>query len=290
MLGHSRPWVTSVVCGENLATGPPAPPVIVLAGDISIGYDDVGSGLPIAFVHGFPHNRSLWAPQLGGLAAPCRALAFDLRGFGESSLVPPVSMDRYADDLAAALAVLGVHSTVIVGLSMGGYVAFALWRRHPTLVRGLVLADTRAGADDEAARGARRAMIALAREKGAAAVADRMIAGMVGKTTREKNPDLVEAMHRMMSRAPVEGIAGALEAMSARADSTPTLATITVPTLIVVGEEDVLTPVGEARALHAGIAGSRLEVIAGAGHVSNLERPAAFNHVVSEFLTTLTSQ
>ena len=173
---------------------------------------------------------------------------------------------------------------------MGGYIAFALWRRHPGLLRALVLADTKAGADDETARANRRAMIALVREKGAGAVADKMIAGMVGKTTREKNPDLVEAMHRMMALAPVDGIAGALEAMSTRPDSMPTLATIAVPTLVVVGEEDALTPVKEARALHAGIAGSRLEVIAGAGHVSNLERPAAFNHVVSEFLTSLTSQ
>jgi pimeloyl-ACP methyl ester carboxylesterase len=264
--------------------------VIVLAGDISIGYDDDGRGLPVVFVHGFPHNRSVWAPQMGGLAAPCRVIALDLRGFGESTVVPPFSMDRFADDIAAALAALGVQSAVIAGLSMGGYVALAFWRRHPGLVRALILADTRAGADDETARATRLSLIALVREKGAGIIADRMITGMVGRTTREKNPDLVESMHRMMSLSPVEGIAGALDAMRSRPDSTPTLASITVPTLVVVGEEDALTPVKEARALHAGIGGSRFEVIAGAGHVSNLERPAAFNHVVSEFLTALTSQ
>jgi pimeloyl-ACP methyl ester carboxylesterase len=264
--------------------------VIAFVGEIAIGYDDDGKGLPVAFLHGFPHNRSLWAPQLGGLATPCRAIAPDLRGFGESTVAPPFSMDRYADDVAGLLAGLDVQSAVIAGLSMGGYVALALWRRHPELVRALILADTKAGADDDQGRANRRAMIELAREKGAGAVADRMIPGMVGKTTREKNPDLVEAMHRMMSLAPVEGIAGALQAMSDRPDSTGTLATIDVPALVIVGEEDALTPLKEAHALHAGIAGSRLEVIAGAGHVSNLERPAAFNHVVSEFLTSLTSQ
>lgn len=264
--------------------------MLALAGEITIGYDDDGKGLPVTFLHGFPHNRSLWAPQLGGLAAPCRAIALDLRGFGESTVAPPYSMDRYADDVALLLGSLAVPASVVVGLSMGGYVALALWRRHPELVRALVLADTRAGADDDQGRANRRALVDLAHEKGAGAVADRMIAGMVGKTTREKNPDLVEAMHRMMSLASADGVAGALEAMSARPDSTPTLATIGVPTLVVVGEEDALTPVKEARALHAGIAGSRLEVIAGAGHVSNLERPAAFNHVLSEFLTSLTSQ
>ncbi|MFI5310532.1 MAG: alpha/beta fold hydrolase [Gemmatimonadales bacterium] len=264
--------------------------MITLVGDRSVGYDDDGKGLPVVFLHGFPHNRSLWAAQRGGLAAPCRFIALDLRGFGESTGSPPFSMDQYADDVALTLAALRVPPAVVGGLSMGGYVALALWRRHPELVRALVLADTRAGADDESGRAGRRAMIALAREKGAGAIADRMIAGMIGKTTREKHPDLVEAMHRMMSLASVEGIAGALDAMAQRPDSTPTLATIAVPTLIIVGEEDVLTPVGEARALRAGIAGSRLEIIEGAGHASNFERPAAFNHVMSEFLTSLTTE
>jgi 3-oxoadipate enol-lactonase len=264
--------------------------VFVLAGDISIGYDDVGNGLPVVFLHGFPHNRSLWAPQVGGLAAPCRTMAFDFRGFGESSVTPTFSMDRYADDVAAALAALGVGRAVVAGLSMGGYVAFAFWRRHPALVRALVLCDTKAGADDEKGRAGRRDMIALVREKGSSAIADKMIPGMVGKSTREKNPDLVEAMHRMMSLAPPEGVAGALDAMLNRPDSVQTLATITVPTLILVGEEDALTPVGESRAMHHAIPGSDLQIIAGAGHVSNVERPAAFNHLLSEFLTSLTSQ
>jgi len=264
--------------------------VIVLAGNTSIGYDDDGSGLPIALIHGFPHDRSLWAPQLGGLAAPCRAIALDVPGFGESSAPAATSMDRFADDVAAALGALGVGSAVIAGLSMGGYIALALWRRHPELVRALILAHTRAGPDDERTRASRMAMIAVVRERGPGAIADRLVAGMTGRTTRKKNPDLVEAVHRMMSRAPTAGIIGALTAMRDRIDSTPTLATIKVPTLVIVGDEDVFTPVSEAQALHRGITGSRLEVIEGAGHVSNLERPAAFNHVVSEFLTSLTSQ
>ncbi|RFC41742.1 MAG: Pimeloyl-ACP methyl ester carboxylesterase [Verrucomicrobia bacterium] len=264
--------------------------MILLASSIAIGYDDAGVGLPVVFLHGFPHNRSLWAPQLHGLAAPCRTLAFDLRGFGESSVLPPFSMDQYADDIASALIALDTGPAVIAGLSMGGYVALALWRRHPELVRALILSNTRAGADDAAGIAKRKAMIDLARKEGAGPIADQMIGGMVGKTTRDKHPDLVHTMHAMMERSPVEGIAGALQAMYERPDSTPTLATITVPTLVIVGEEDALTPPKEARALHAAIAGSRLEVIAGAGHVSNVERPAAWNHVASEFLTALISE
>jgi pimeloyl-ACP methyl ester carboxylesterase len=133
-------------------------------------------------------------------------------------------------------------------------------------------------------------MQALVTERGSMAVANEMITGMVGRTTREKNPELVDELHRMMSLAPVQGIVDALDALRTRPDSTPTLATIDVPTLIIVGDEDVLTPPKEARAMHLAITGSRLEVIAGAGHVSNIERPATFNHVLSEFLVSLTAQ
>lgn len=262
--------------------------MIALGGETEIGYADVGTGLPVLFIHGFPHNRTLWAPQLSALVDRCRCIAVDLRGFGESTIAPPYSMDVYADDIATLLDRLAIPQAVVAGLSMGGYVALALWRRHRARVRGLVLADTRAGADSEEARGKRDQMIDLARTRGSAAVADAMITGMVGKTTRQRHPEIVDTVHTMLESAPVEGIVGALESMRDRPDSTPTLPTIDVPTLIVCGEEDVLTPVAESRAMQAGIAGSRLEVLAGAGHVSNLERPAAFNHVTSEFLGVLT--
>ena len=270
----------------------------------ALGYDDVGKGTPVLFLHGFPHDRSLWSPQLGALAAPARTVCMDLRGFGESAAGEPAGesaagesaagkpagVDGYADDAAALLDVLGIDRAVITGLSMGGYATFAFWRRHRDRVRALVLCDTRATADTDASRIARREMQALAEERGSMAVANQMIAGMVGKTTREKNPELVDELHRMMSLAPVRGVVDALDALMTRPDSTETLATIDVPTLIIVGEEDVLTPVKDARAMHLAIAGSRLEVIAGAGHVSNAERPATFNHVLSEFLVSLTAQ
>jgi pimeloyl-ACP methyl ester carboxylesterase len=264
--------------------------VIAFIDGHAIGYDDVGSGVPVLFLHGFPHNRSLWSPQLGALAAPARTICMDLRGFGESVAAEPGGVDGYADDAGALLDLLGVERAVIVGLSMGGYAAFAFWRRHRQRVRALVLCDTRATADNDTGRAARVEMQALVKERGSMAVANQMITGMVGRTTREKNPELVDELHRMMSIAPVQGIVDALDALRTRPDSTPTLATIDVPTLIVVGDEDVLTPVKDARAMHLAIAGSRLEVIVGAGHVSNIERPAAFNHVLSEFLVSLTAQ
>ena len=262
--------------------------MIALLDSIEIGYDEGGTGMPVLFIHGFPHDRSLWTPQLQGLTVHARCLAPDLRGFGETTAKPPYSMDRYADDVVGLLDVLRIDRAVFAGLSMGGYVAFAIWRRHPQRVRALVLANTRSGADSEEGREKRRALMALARDQGSGAVADSMMTGMLGKTTRSNRPEIVNSVHRMIASAPVDGVIGALQAMMDRPDSTPTLATIDVPTLIVSGDEDTIIPVDDARAMNAAIRGSTIEVISVAGHLSNLERPAAFNHVVSEFLAKLT--
>lgn len=256
---------------------------------LRLGYDDTGRGndLTVLFLHGFPHNRTLWSGQLTALGNQVRCIAIDLRGFGESGVAPPYSMDQYADDVAALMDSLGLNEAVVCGLSMGGYVALAMWRRHKHRIRGLILADTKAAADTDEGREKRRSMAQLARERGSTAVADAMITGMVGKHTRETAPHIVDTVYRMLSSANVAGIVGALEAMRERPDSTATLATIDVLTLLVVGEDDVLTPVADAQAMHRAIYGSRLEVLSQAGHVSNVERPAVFNHIVSEFLATV---
>ncbi|CAN5593318.1 alpha/beta fold hydrolase [soil metagenome] len=261
--------------------------VSTLHNGLTVAYDEVGSGVPCVLLHGFPHNRSLWAPQTSALLEHGRCIAPDLRGFGESGREGPYSMEQYAEDVIALLDNLGIEKAVVGGLSMGGYIAFALWRAKPELIRALVLADTRPGADAPDAKRKRLELIALAKDEGAGAVANAQITGMVGASTRAQNPALVEGLHQMLASAPVEGIVGALQAMMDRPDSTELLPTIDVPTLIIVGEEDALTPVKESRAMHAAIAGSRLEVIPGAGHVSNLEKPAAFNHVLGEFLNAL---
>jgi pimeloyl-ACP methyl ester carboxylesterase len=261
--------------------------MIATCGDRSLHYVARGGGVPVLFVHGFPQDHTFWSAQLDGLSDIAHTIALDLPGFGASAYAGQASMDAYADDVACVLDAAGVERAVVAGLSMGGYVALALWRRHRARVRALVLADTRAGADSESGRAARRAMVTLARTQGADAVADRMMEGMLGKSTRTRAPELVSHVREMLARQSVPGIVGALEAMMARPDSTPDLATIDVPTLVVVGDEDVLTPPRESRALHDAIAGSRLEVLAGAGHVSAVERAAAFNLVLRDFVTTL---
>jgi 3-oxoadipate enol-lactonase len=263
--------------------------LIAVIDSLELGYDDLGAGTPVVFVHAFPLNRTMWAPQSSALVERCRCIAVDLRGFGESSTTPPYSMEQYADDLAHLLEQLRLDRVVLVGGSMGGYVAFAFWRRHRARVRALVLAGVRAGVDSDETLARRRHMIHLAREQGSIAIANAQISALVGKTTSAKQPDTFDAVHRMAATAHVDGIVGALEAMMLRPDSTPTLSTIDVPTLIVVGDEDIPTPPKEARFMHERIPGSRLEMIEQAGHLSNLERPAAFNHVLSEFLVALTA-
>lgn len=264
--------------------------MIALVDGRRVGYDDVGDGMPVVFLHGFPHDRTLWAAQLGSLAVPVRTLACDLRGFGESDMegdASAMTIDDYARDVAAWLRGLSIDRAVIAGVSMGGYIAFALWRRDPSLVRALVLADTRAGNDDETGRARRTAHIEFVRQRGSAEFAEELLPSMLGKTTRAANPELMDGVRTMLARAPVNAVIGALTAMRDRPDSTPALATIGVPTLIVVGAEDAITPVKESRAMHGAIAGSRLEIVPGAGHLASAERPAAFNHVLSEFLAAL---
>ena len=254
---------------------------------INLSFSDDGSGSPLLLIHGFPHNRTLWSEQVAAFSLEFRCITPDLRGFGESEQRPPYSVEQYADDLAALLAHLGVGRAIVGGLSMGGYTALAMWRRHASLIAALMLFDTRAEADTPEGREKRGELIAVARQRGSRAVADSQIEGQLGRTTRAESPSTVRRIHEMLASAPVEGVVGALGAMRDRPDSIPLLATIDVPTLIVVGDEDVLTPVKDSQRMHDGIRGSALDVIERAGHLSNVERPTEFNRAMREFLSPL---
>ena len=261
--------------------------IALLPGGLELAYDEAGSGTPLLLVHGWPLDRTMWAGQLGGVATYARVLAPDLRGFGDSTVGPPYSIDQYADDLVAFLDVLGLARAVVCGLSMGGYVAFSMIRRHRERVRGLILADTRAKADTDEARESRRKSIGVIEREGTSALAERQLQSMLGRTTLDRQPELVETVRRMIVATPADGAIGALRAMADRPDSTPLLASIDVPTLVVGGAEDGITPPPVLRAMAAEIPRSRVEIVEQAGHVCPLERPAAFNHVVSEFLGAL---
>jgi 3-oxoadipate enol-lactonase len=263
--------------------------VIAQLPGFQVGFDDSGDGLPVVFLHGFPHDRSLWASQRLSLAPRVRCIVPDLRGFGQSSTHGPFSMDQYADDVIQLLDWLGIESAVVCGLSMGGYVAMALWRRHADRIRGFVFCDTRAGADTDEGRTRRDELIAQVKRDGARAIGEAQVTGMVSSATRERRVDVVNALRAMMGRQPAAGLIGALQALRDRPDSRETLKTISVPSLVLVGEDDALTPLREARAIAEALppaARVRLEIIAGAGHVPCLERPAATTHALSDFLST----
>lgn len=259
----------------------------LLPGGLELAYDEAGSGLPMLFIHGWPHNRTLWAAQLSGLPTHARCIAPDLRGFGGSSVTGPYSIEQYADDLAELLDSLGIDRAVVCGLSMGGYVALAMQRRHRARIRALVLASTRATADTPEARAKRLRLIEFVTANGVDALATRQLRAMVGDTTFESRPELRDSLRQLMANAPLEGVVGGLEAMANRRDSTDLLPTIDVPTLVVGGAEDGFTKPDELGSLAEAIPHARLELIAGAGHVCAYERPAAFNHLVTEFLSAL---
>lgn len=254
-----------------------------------MAYEDTGgSGAALLLVHGFPLDRTLWAPQVIGLRDMARVIAPDLRGLGESGLPSgDVTVDAYADDLAALLDSLGVKSAIVAGLSMGGYIAFAFYRKFPARVRGLILANTKAGADSPEGKKGRDDNAVLAREKGAGAIAERMLPKMLTPKSLAERADLKKSVNDMMARQPVPGVVGALMAMRDRPDSTPTLGTITVPALVITGAEDTLLPSKESELIRDGIRGAKLVILEGAAHLSNVEQPDAFNRAVKELLKTV---
>ncbi len=250
--------------------------------------EDKGSGQPVLFIHGYPLNRAMWEPQLNPLADVARVIAPDLRGHGGSDPLPgPYSMELLADDCCALLDALGsTQPLVVCGLSMGGYVAFAFYRKHAARVAGLVLAATRPGADSPEGRANRAKAIELARAAGggAAAIAESMLPKMLAPRSYEANPALVARVRQMMESTSVEGIIGDQMAMLERPDSTPMLAQINCPALVLHGADDQIIPLKEAEAMHNAIKDSCLQVLPGAGHLVNLEQPQLFNAAVREFV------
>jgi pimeloyl-ACP methyl ester carboxylesterase len=245
-----------------------------------VRYLETGSGTPVVLLHAFPLNADQWLPQLHRAPHGWRVIAPDLRGFRGQDVgaaAERVTMDTYAADVLELMAHLDVTAARICGVSMGGYVAFAMLRRAPQRVASLVLADTRASADTEEGRARRDRTLKVLEDDGPSGLARFMIPQLLGRTTLEQQPDLADAVIRLVEASASDGLAAAILAMKQRPDSTELLGSIACPTTVVCGEEDTITPVQDAEIIHQVIPDSRLVVLPGAGHLSNLEAPGAFN-------------
>ncbi|MGW3245444.1 alpha/beta fold hydrolase [Streptomyces sp. NPDC001070] len=255
---------------------------------VTVAYDDEGSGdgTPVVLVHGHPFDRSMWAPQVSAaVAAGRRVIVPDLRGYGASEVVPGITpLEVFARDIAALLDHLGVPEAVVGGLSMGGQIAMEFQRLFPGRVAGLLLADTFPGAETEEGRRARNAMADRLLAEGMSGYADEVLDRMIAPYNVTALPGVAAHVLGMMRGTSPEGAAAALRGRAQRPDYGGVLTAVRVPSLIVVGRDDEYTPVAEAEAMHAAVAGSRLVVIEGAGHLPNLERPGEFNDALRRFL------
>ena len=244
----------------------------------------------LVLLHAFPIGANLWEPQMRSVPAGWRLITPDLRGFGGTSdqdSVSGLSMADYAQDVVDLLHELHIARAVVGGCSMGGYATFAVYQSHPEMIDGLILANTRATADTPEARANRRNMLALVDREGPSGVVRDMMPKLLGKTTHDSNSSVEATVRRLIKQQSPIAIRGAIQRMMHRPDSTPLLTQISVPTLVITGEEDEMIPVEESRRIAAGIAGATLVIVPGAGHLANLERPEAFNEAVAAFLKTV---
>jgi 3-oxoadipate enol-lactonase len=254
--------------------------------NIEIAYDDTGSGPAVLLIHGYPFNRSMWAEQVSALADSHRVVTLDLRGHGESeSSTGASTMKLMAEDVAALMDELQIDRAVIGGLSMGGYVALAFYQLFPERVEKLLLADTRAQADTEEGKATRAAQVQQILTDGMTGIVNAMLPKLLSPETVSKQPEIVKRVRDMMMHTSPEGAVGALRGMAEREDQIGRLSQINVPTLIVVGKEDPITPVADSQKMHELIAGSQLVVIENASHVSNIEQPGQFNRALKDFLS-----
>ncbi|MEP6782477.1 MAG: alpha/beta fold hydrolase [Acidobacteriota bacterium] len=263
-------------------------------GSRTIAYLDSAPGdhnlRALVLLHAFPIGANLWEPQMRSIPAGWRLITPDLRGFGGSTeldSLSALSMTDYAEDVADLIGELAIAKAVIGGCSMGGYTTLALYQSRPELFLGMVIANSRAGADSPEARANRRNMLALVDREGPQGVAREMMPKLLGKTTQEHKPDAEATVRRLIKGQSPVAIRSAIHRMMHRADSMPLLAQVKVPALVITGEEDEMIPVEESRRMASAIPGATLVIIPGAGHLANLEQPDAFNTALSAFLGTL---
>jgi pimeloyl-ACP methyl ester carboxylesterase len=260
-------------------------PARVYSEDTEIFYETRGEGPPLVLLHPFPTNRDFWNPIAPELAARYRLILPDLRGHGESQPgTGPATMQKHVGDLARIMEAEGIQRACFVGVSIGGYILFEFWRCHRERIQVLVLCDTRAQADTEEGRQTRLRAADEVERSGSDEYLDSMVPKLLGETTRRNRLDRVSEARRMMGRMTRQGISAVLRGMAARPDSIPTLKTIDVPALVIVGKEDTLTPPADAELMHREIRGSQFVSLPAAGHYTPFEQPEASVQLMRGFL------
>ncbi|MGA9040897.1 MAG: alpha/beta fold hydrolase [Terriglobales bacterium] len=257
----------------------------IQSGDAEIFYQVLGDGPPVVLLHPFPVHHEFWLPVAETLKGRYRLILPDLRGHGASGIGEgPATMEKHAADLERVLDNERVGRTVFVGVSIGGYILFEFLRRYRARVTALVLCNTKAQADTPEARAVRVQAAADVLERGTEPFFESMLPKLLGKTTHTTRPDLVQGALRMMRKMSTEDVALVQRGMAARTDSVATLSAIKVPTLVITGEEDMLTGAAEAEVIRKNIPGSKMKIIARAGHYSPWEQPEEVGKLLRQFL------
>jgi 3-oxoadipate enol-lactonase len=257
----------------------------ITSGDAEILYEVLGSGPPVVLLHPFPANHDLWKPAAQAMLSRYRIILPDLRGHGDSGIGEgPASMEKHAEDIARVLDNEQIGRATFVVVSIGGYVLFEFWRKYRARVEALMLCNTKAQSDTPEARGGRLQAALDVLERGTEPFFESMLPKLIGKTTHMMRPDLVDGALRMMQKMSPEDVAMVQRGMAARPDSVEVLKTINVPTLIVTGDEDILTGVADAELMRQNMPGSQMKVIAKAGHYSPWEQPGEVGKVLRQFL------
>jgi len=260
----------------------------ITSGDADIFYEVLGSGPPVVLLHPFPANHNLWKPAAQALTTRYRVILPDLRGHGESGIGDgPATMEKHAADIARLLDHEEVRRAAFVGVSIGGYALFEFWRKYRARANAIILCNTKAQADTPEARAVRLQAATFVLDRGTELFFGSMIPKLMGKTTRDTRPDLVEGALRMMRTMSPEDVAMVQRGMAERQDSVETLKTINVPTMLVTGDEDILTGVAEAELMRQNISGSEIKLIAKAGHYSPWEQPEEVGKLLRQFLDGL---
>jgi 3-oxoadipate enol-lactonase len=257
----------------------------VRRGDAEISYQSLGNGPPVVLLHPFPASHELWLPAAQALVSRYRLILPDLRGHGDSEIGDgPATMEKHAADLAGVMDDAEVGRAALAGISIGGYAIFEFWRRYRGRVAAIALCNTKAQADTPEGRAARLRSAEEVLERGTEPFFESMVPKLLGKTTRDRRPDLVAEALNMMRKMSAEDVALVQRGMADRPNSIPTLKTINVPTLIISGDEDVLTGMAEADLMRQGIPGSQLKTIPQAGHFAAWEQPTEVGPMLRQFL------